>query len=249
MSILHKIKGSILNIEYATHRKSYGSKILYYHDINDFSLHDAYTNMATSLEMFKKHLVVIKECGFEIVDKITEPEGQVLIGLDDGWAGIYEIKDFLLENQIHPTISIAPGLLDLDGYLSKEQVKVLHSLGFTIAVHSWTHQSLNLYNNNEKELKRELSDCRDSLEQLLSTKLDIFCYPQGVFSSYIYKKTLENGYNEIWSVVDGDYNDEVLPKVKKRCLVQFSSPEELKWILYGANRIIGAKHLRSSFIM
>ena len=64
------------------------SKILYYHDIytaHNYKALDADINMGTPLSLFEKHINVIKREGFEIVNRITEKNGQVAIMFDDGF--------------------------------------------------------------------------------------------------------------------------------------------------------------------
>ncbi len=232
----------VLGCEYYVHCNNHNSKILYYHDINDDKLHKAYARDATSLDLFKQHLDVVKKCGFSIVNKITRPECEVAISLDDGWAGILDVRDYLYENNIYPSISIAPGLLNLSGYLSDNDVKTLHKEGCPIICHTWTHQSITLYNNSHKALDRELGDSRKYLEDLLSDEIDTICYPQGRFSKKTYESTIEYGYKEIWTCVDGNYFDDLFPLTKRRNLAQHISKNELKWVLMGPNKIKANRH-------
>lgn len=238
------LRDNVIGFEYLINRKSCASKIVYYHDINDDRLHDAYARDATSLDLFKKHFDVITSNGFKVVDRITQPEGQVAIGLDDGWAGILDVKDFLYENKIFPTISIAPGLLNLAGYLTDGEVKLLRKEGCRIISHTWTHQSITLYNNYDKALSRELGDSKKYLEDLLSEEIDTMCFPQGRFSKTTYEKTLEYGYKEIWTCVDGNFFDDVFPMAKRRNLAQSISEQEMKWVLLGPNKIKAKRHYK-----
>ncbi len=238
------LRNTILGCEFHLNRKKKASKIVYYHDINDDRLHKAYARDATSLALFKKHLEVIANSGFTIVTRITQPEGQVSIGLDDGWAGILDVKDFLYENNVFPTISIAPGLLNLEGYLTNDDVKTLRKEGCRIISHTWTHQSITLYNNHEKALRRELGDSKQYLEDLLSEEIDTMCYPQGRFSKSTYEKTIDYGYKEIWTCMDGNFYDEVFPLAKRRNLAQHIGEQELKWVLLGPNNIKAKRHYK-----
>lgn len=247
MGINQIIKGVLVSTEYATHARTKGSKILFYHDINDDLRHPAYTDMSTPLDQFLSHITFIRQNGFEIVPRISNSSGQILISFDDGWKGVYEYKDTLLANNVFPVVCIAPGLLNHPGYLSDSQVKELHSLGFGFVSHSWSHQSLTLFNGNKDSLRKEILDSKSYIEDLLSAEVDTLCYPNGLFSEDVYQATLSHGYKDAWSVVDGDYYEEVMPHVKKRCLVQFSSLSELKKTLHGANRIMGRKHFNSTY--
>lgn len=242
------LKNIIVYSEYLTHVNNNNSKILFYHDVNDDRIHPAYTNMSTSLDLFLSQIELVQKKGFEITPTITKPDGQVLLAFDDGWRGIYENKEFFLLNNIYPTICVAPGLLNHPGYLTDQHVKELYSLGFRFASHSWSHQSLTLFNGNEDSLKKEIYDSKMYIEDLLSSEVGIFCYPNGLFSKAVYESTLKYGYDEAWSVVDGDYYDEVMPAVKRRCLVQFANLKELELTLNGANRFFAMKHFKSTYI-
>ena len=61
-------------------KRNRGSKILYYHDVyecENYRALDADIQMGTHISLFKKHVETIRKEGFEIVPRITEPEGQV----------------------------------------------------------------------------------------------------------------------------------------------------------------------------
>lgn len=248
MSIINVVKNSLVAVEYLTHTRDMGSKILFYHDINDDSKHSAFTDMSTPLDLFVNHINLIRNEGFSITARITEPERQVMIVFDDGWKGIYENKETLLEAKLLPTICIAPGLLNHPGYLSDVQVKELYALGFGFVSHSWSHQSLTMFNGNKDSLQREMGDAKKFIEDLLSTEVSVLCFPNGLFSKAVYEATLNNGYKEAWSVIDGDYYNEVMPAVKRRCLVQFASQRELEMVLNGANRMLARKHYKSTYM-
>ena len=220
MNVSKLIKNTILGGEFLTHAKSQDSKVLYYHDLFLEDRFPAYTSMATSFKSFQEHIKAIKDKGFVIVDKITEPKRQVMLAFDDGWEGIYSFKDFFVSSKIFPTLSIPVALIGLDGYLSKEQIKELFSVGFNFISHSWTHQPVTIYNNNENALKRELLDSKKYLEDLLSNKIDAFCFPRGLYSRATYEKCMEYGYEEVFTCEAGNYSSEVFPRPKEGTLLR-----------------------------
>ena len=63
------------------------SKVIFYHDIHDGT---QYTAMSTPIELFIRHIQIIRENGYEIVSEITEDYGQIEICFDDGFLGIYK---------------------------------------------------------------------------------------------------------------------------------------------------------------
>ena len=74
--------------------------------------------MGTPVETFKKHIDVIKESGFSIEEDITEPNNQIMICFDDGWAGLYEYKELFISQKIFPTIFLAVDLIGKNGYMN-----------------------------------------------------------------------------------------------------------------------------------
>jgi len=49
------------------------SKVIFYHDIHSDK---KYTDMSTPIELFKKHIKIIRENGYEIVNEITNSQGK-----------------------------------------------------------------------------------------------------------------------------------------------------------------------------
>ena len=62
------------------------SKAIFYHDIH---FKKQYTDMSTPIGMFKKHIQIIRDNGYEIVAEITKPKEQIEISFDDGFLGLY----------------------------------------------------------------------------------------------------------------------------------------------------------------
>ena len=54
------------------------SKVIFYHDIHS---DNKYTDMSTSIELFKRHIKIIRENGYEIVPEITQQKGQIEISM------------------------------------------------------------------------------------------------------------------------------------------------------------------------
>lgn len=245
--MISQVKKLLFRGEFLFSPKNKSSKIVYYHDLFDNTKHPAYTTMATNIGLFCQHLDKIKKSGFNVVSKITKQDEEIMIVFDDGWQGFYEFRDFFHANNIYPTVCMPASLVGLAGYLTKEQLQQLHNEGFGIASHSWTHQSMTNYNNQEKSLLRELYDSKSFLEDIISAEIDTFCYPQGMFSRTIYYKTLEFGYREIFSCIDGNYFDEFLPNCRRRNLIQFSDIKELECVLFGANKLKANRHIRMHY--
>lgn len=215
--------------------RNHDSKVVYYHDVGT-----QYTNMGTDLDLMKKHFDIIRKSGYSIVPKIDNRCGEVMICFDDGWAGIYDYKDFFVEQNISPTIFIAIDLIGVKNHLTKEQIKELENLGFKFQCHTWSHRSLTLF--NDEELEHELKDSKAELEKLFDHPFTDICYPQGRFSKHIYDLCKKYGYKSQYSSIHGGYYDLEDKGVICRVCAQFSSPVELKMMLNGTSRLF-RKHL------
>ncbi len=218
------IKRLILWVSYLLHPNN-DSKVIYYHDVST-----RYTDMGTDLATIEKHFDVVRSNGYTFVDKITEEKGQIMVCFDDGWAGIYEAKDFFIKQNVYPTIFVAVNLIGKQGYLSMKMIKELQSLGFHFEGHSWSHQDLTTF--NEKELMHELKDSKEKLSEMLGSEITSICYPLGRFSRMVYEKSLEAGYTEMYSSLPGGYRiDCEGMALRGRNLLQYANATEVHYMI------------------
>ena len=157
---------------------NHDSKIIYYHDVSK-----VFTDMGTDLETIKRHFEMVKRYGYELVDEITQAKGQVMVCFDDGWAGLYESKDFFNDYRVYPTIFIAVDLIGQPGYLSLEQIKEMQDEGFHFEGHSWSHKDLTFFDGND--LRHEIIDSKEEISRLLGREVSALCFPQGRFSDKV----------------------------------------------------------------
>ncbi len=210
------------------------SKIIYYHDFFDGK---SYTNMATALSLFKRHLEVAKKSGFEIVDSITSPKGELAVMLDDGFRGIWDCRQFFYDNNIHPTIFIAKSLVGQDGYLSEEEIKELSSHGWIFQSHTVSHTSLNDFSITN--LEYELKESKLYLESILGKTVNAICAPQGKYSNWTCEHAYRAGYDVFYSSTPGDYYERLtdFSFVITRNLCQSLTPFQFKMAINGGYKI------------
>jgi hypothetical protein len=219
-------------ILYCTHLwvKSRDSKIIFYHDVH--LTDNKYTDMSTSITVFKSHIDEIRQNGFEIVHKIENKKNQIQICFDDGFKGIYDNKDYFIKEAIFPKIFLAIYLIGQEGYLSEAEIVELQSLGFHFESHAYSH--LNLVSFTDEQLEYELGESKLFLEKLLKKTITEICFPIGYFSERVYNFSLKAGYSKMHSSIPGNYFQEDWNGVVNRNLVQFFSPKEVKFIIFGA---------------
>ena len=210
------------------------SKVIFYHDIDSDK---KYTDMSTNLELFKKHINIIRENGFEIVNEITKPLGQIEICFDDGFLGLYDNIELIKELNIPIHLFVVSSYLEKENHINTEQLILLNKLKqIKISSHTQTHKDLNLA--SESLLRNELENSKNLLEGLLNISVDTICYPEGKFNDTLVELAKAVGYNRQYSSLPGFYFNDFLPNVKRRSLVQFAGEKEFKAIIKGGDHVL-----------
>ena len=233
MSIKSIIKNSLIKISvfFLNSRKS---RCIFYHDIHS---EVRFTDMSSSVELFKDHVQTIRNNGFEIVDVITKKYNQISISFDDGWRGIYENIELINRLKVPITLFIVPSFLDKDNYLSeKELVSISKNPYIKIQSHTLNH--FDLTSLSDDVLKEELTFSKNRLESLCGVLVDSVCYPKGLFNSKIVDFANNIGYRYQYSSLPGSYFKEIYPTVKRRNLVQYLSSKQLEYTLRGGGSIL-----------
>ena len=210
------------------------SKVIYYHDIHSDK---KYTYMSTPVDLFKKHINIIRERGYEIVNEITKPLGQIEICFDDGFLGLYDNMELIKELNIPIHLFVVSSYLEKENHINKEQLLLLNNLTqIKISSHTQTHQVLN--SASDYLLKNELQNSKNLLESLLNNSVDTICYPEGKFNNRVVELAEAVGYTRQYSSLPGFYFNDFIPNVKRRSLVQFAGEKEFRAILKGGDHAL-----------
>lgn len=210
------------------------SKAIFYHDIHSDK---KCTEISTPIELFKKHIKIIIESGYEIVPEITNPIGQIEISFDDGFLGLFDNVEVINELEIPITLFIITSFFNKDNYMNREKIlRVNQNKFIDIASHTHGHTVLNRISDFEIEI--ELSESKTILERILVKEVDRICFPEGKFSKKVVGIATELGYKKQYCSIPGFYFDEFMPNVKKRSLVQFAEEKEFKAILKGGDHVL-----------
>jgi len=136
----------------------------------------------------------------------------VAITFDDGFENVIENALPELEKRRIPStlFIIAGGLGKFPHWLTSRsereqhgklmtahQLKQLPSDLVTIGSHTMTHPTLPTLNS--KEARREISESRAALENLLNRKVDLFSFPRGAFNQELVRCCQEAGYERIFN--------------------------------------------------
>lgn len=167
---------------------------------------------ATPKELFSKQINF-----FLKNNKILSPsqffnsnEGGVLLTFDDGYKSVLtEALPFLRKNNIKPLLFVLGNKDDVkreelensEELLNIEEIKKLHKLGWEIGYHSNSHA--NLIDLGNKELKREIVDGKENLEEKLGFELKYFSYPKGKYNQKVVNMVMGAGFDAAFTVEAG----------------------------------------------
>ena len=210
------------------------SKVIFYHDLH---FDNVYTNMSTPISLFKLHVEIIRKSGYEIVSKITKKHGQIEISFDDGFLGIYENINTIIELGVPIKIFIVTSYIGKDNYINESQLLSLNSNPLvSIGSHTHLHSDLTTYRN--VNMLEELEKSKLILESILGSSIDSLAFPYGRFNNSVINNATSIGYKLQYCSLPGFYYDEFTTNVKKRSLVQFSNKQEFKAILNGGDHLL-----------
>lgn len=135
--------------------------------------------------------------GLSVGEAIRYPAGKsVCITFDDGCETDLITAAPVLKNAgFHATFYATAGFLGKVGYLSPEQLRELHSLGFEIGCHSMTHAYLN--DLALPELRREIVESGKRIEEILGQKVEHFSCPGGRYDQRALDVARDAGYRSV----------------------------------------------------
>ena len=191
MDLKNTIKDTIINL-LARIKNTDDSKCIFYHDIHS---EHRFTDMSTSVELFTKHINIIRDLGFEIVHEITKEKKQISISFDDGFKGIYENVGIINKLKVPITIFVVPSFLDRDNFLTTTNLKEIAKNKFIkIQSHTFTHAELPTLDSDS--LQNEIQKSKEVLESTCETEINSICFPKGMFNRSVIKKSSEAGYDK-----------------------------------------------------
>lgn len=219
------------------------SKILFYHDIHK---QETYCDFSTSIETFLLHIETIRQSKFSIVNSINQRNHQVCIQFDDGYKGIADCINYLVEYQIPIEVFVITDNIGKTNFLDKEDMQRLLATGLVkFSSHTHTHKKLSDCDTNT--IVDELVRSKRILEDICKTNIDSICYPYGLFSTQVIECCESLGFTHQYSSLPGSYHHLFKDKVRRRNLIQFASKSELNSVLKGAHNILNHTYIKRHF--
>ncbi len=110
---------------------------------------------------------------------------------DDAVAGL-KLAELLQACRMPGTFYPQTAQLGQSGILTRADVRSLADAGFEIGAHTVTHAMLTELSG--EQLKSEVNDCRDTLEQITGRPVAMFCYPKGRLDGEVIAAVKRAGY-------------------------------------------------------
>lgn len=135
---------------------------------------------------FRRQMEWIKQSGIRgvsVSQALTyPPQASVCITFDDGCeTDLIAAAPVLREFGHNATFFVTAGFLNHPGYMSSTQLRELGAQGFEIGCHSMTHAYLS--DIGESELKSEIVDAKDRIEQIVGHEIHHFSCPGGRYNA------------------------------------------------------------------
>lgn len=189
-------------IEASDSRKVVTVPVLMYHHIRDYeAANDPIgTNLSVPMNNFKEQLDYLKNNNYTTItfsDLISFPvkklpEKPIIITLDDGYTDAYDAFKLLKSNGQIAVFYIISSFVDSPEYLSKENIIEISNSGMEVASHTVTHRDLTKLTT--EELKKEITDSKVVLENIIGKGVISFCYPAGKYDQIVNKEVIGAGY-------------------------------------------------------
>lgn len=161
-----------------------------------------YVRYVVSESVFRKHLARLQASGLQSVSvsealRLPDDDNRsIALTFDDGCETDLLIAAPLLKAvNFNATFYAIAGRIGARGYLSKTQLRELSESGFEIGCHSMTHSYLDDLSDNE--LRVEIVEARDRLEQMTGRRIAHFSCPGGRFSRAVARIAREVGYDSV----------------------------------------------------
>ena len=165
-----------------------------------------------STERFWRAIRVLLGAGFKSVINLTDPavtKREMILTFDDGYEDVYcevfpkfsqlgiKALVYVVVDRLGKVSDWHPG--EPKQLLSKAQILEMHRHGVQFGSHTSSHA--NLISIDPYSVRREVSDSKKRLEDMLGTKVDKFAYPWGLLNEAVRAAVADAGYSTAVTIV------------------------------------------------
>lgn len=155
----------------------------------------------------------------------------VRITFDDGNCSDLDVAaPALRERGLSGDFFVLTGRLSDPRYLSKRDIKALHSQGMRIGLHG--HDHVDWRKADDAQLKAETITAREMLAQIVGQEIDTVGIPFGAYNTRVVKQLKHAGFHEIYTS-DGGLTSENCPLRHRTSIQGHMDASQIEAILAG----------------
>ncbi len=200
-----------------------------YHSLSDGRHPDAlYPKYTTRLATFREHLAALVDSGYELGSfrELLEsheagmplPDKTCALTFDDGHRSSLEMAEAMLEHGVTGTFFLTSGYCrDKADFLKPDDIRALAAEGFDFGTHGATHRPLKFLPPGE--VKRELSESKAWLEDILGARVRTMSLPAGQGGSAVCSEAFAQGYKLVGTSREAGNGAIKVPGTVNRCVV------------------------------
>jgi peptidoglycan/xylan/chitin deacetylase (PgdA/CDA1 family) len=182
----------------------HGSLYLMYHELEHpprplCQSEPGYVRYVVTEADFRRQMQSLQNAGIggmSVPEALTFGKVGVAITFDDGCeTDLLVAAPILKDAKFGATFYVTVGFMGKPGYLSEAQLRELSNQGFDIGCHSMTHAYLS--DLDLDELRQEVAEPKDRLEQILGVPVQHFSCPGGRWNAKVAKVACESGYRSV----------------------------------------------------
>jgi peptidoglycan/xylan/chitin deacetylase (PgdA/CDA1 family) len=194
-------------------------------------------NLSVTPERFAEHLEWLHTNGYTPIrmDHLADclrgraicPANAVALTFDDGYADAATAALPLLEHYGYPaTFYIVTEFVGRPGYMSWEQIRLLHESGMEIGSHTLTHPDLTA--RDPEIAYNEIAESRAIIEEQLGAPVRSFSYPIGNYNRELAAMVREAGYTNAVTTHPGSGIEHAF-ELPRRRIMGGETVEALAW--------------------
>ena len=161
-------------------------------------------DLTVSVEHFRRDMDFLAHSGYRTLSlaevsaylsdrSVALPPRSIMITFDDGYLDNYQNAfPILTEYGLTASFYIISGMLDEEERVNAAQIREMQRFGMDFGSHTVTHRPLGEL--SAAEAKAELSDSRETLQDLLGKAVDFVAYPCGSHTEETMRIVREIGY-------------------------------------------------------
>lgn len=155
-------------------------------------------NLSITPTIFEEQLKWLKEQGYvgmhleDLFDgKVSEKA--VVLSFDDGLEDFYTTALPLLQKyDFTASNAVVTGMVGAHEHMTEKQIRECVAAGIEITSHTVGH--IDLSTTNEDEVRRQVTESRDYLENAFGIDVSAFVYPSGKYNDTVVRVLGEEGY-------------------------------------------------------